>query len=191
MKRKTLALVLLSVAVLIFPIFFQTVGSPISFTANADSGTIRKVEFINLWSFESKSSVVTQPVVDNGLVYVTSGSSGGGPATLYCINASSGIQIWNSAGLFYPYAVANGYVYAGGSFWDASTSWTLQGLLSCQNAYDGTQVWNYSYGTSFATPMVVSDIVYVPGFNYTMSTGINIGSLFAFNVLTGEKIWQN
>lgn len=178
------------VVILLFPIFFQAVGTPKTLSASADSGTTRKVEFTQLWNFKSDWAVVRRPVFANGLIYVTSGSSGGGTTTLYCINASSGTQMWNSTGLFYPYTVANGYIYVGGTFWDASTSWTLQGVLSCLNAYDGTQVWNYSYGTSFVTPVVDGDIVYVPGFNYTMSTGINIGFIYAFNALTGVKIWN-
>lgn len=159
-------------------------------SARADSSIAQEARFTQLWSFEPDWPVVTQPIFVNGLVYVTSGSSYGGAATLYCINASSGTKIWNHKGLFHPYSVANDYVYVGGSFWDATTNWTLQGVISCLNANDGTQIWNYSHGTSFATPVVDENIVYVPGYNYTMSTGNNTGFIYAFNTLTGSKIWS-
>jgi outer membrane protein assembly factor BamB len=37
---------------------------------------------------------------------------------------------------------------------------------------------------------VDENIVYVPGYNYTMSTGNNTGFIYAFNTLTGSKIWS-
>ena len=191
MTKKSPSATLSFIVILLFPVFFQAVGTPQTLTANADPGTTRKVEFTQLWNFESDRSFVASPVFADGLVYVTSANSGSGTGTLYCINASSGTQIWNTTTLFQTFTVANGYVYLGGAVIpEPSTHLFLQGVVSCLNAYDGTEVWNYSYGTSFATPVVDGDIVYVPGFNYTLFADVSIGFIFAFDASTGAKKWD-
>ena len=43
----------------------------------------------------------------------------------------------------------------------------------------GTQVWNFSVGTSFTTPKVSEGIAYVGGHDYTPSTDVNVGFIYA------------
>lgn len=94
--------------------------------------------------------------------------------------------------MFQTSAFANGYVYIGGAVIPKpSTTLSLVGVVSCLDAEDGRQVWNYSYGTSLGAPVVEGGIAYVPGFNYTMFSDINIGFIFAFDASTGAKIWDS
>ena len=51
-------------------------------------------------------------------------------------------------------------------------------------------MWNYSAGTSFSTPVVSKGIAYAGGHSYTLSTGVDIGFVYAFNASTGEKLWS-
>ena len=120
---------------------------------------------IPLWEFNTSASSVYSPVVVKDLFYVTSANSDGGMATLYCLNASSGTQIWNSTGLIDTFAVANGCIYVCSSVAEPPVFLFSHGVISCLNAYNGDQVWSYSfattYGTSFSTPVVAGGVVYV------------------------------
>ena len=133
-----------------------------------------------LWSFKPAASQVHSPVMANGLVYGTSVNSASSVTTLYCIDPSTGTQIWNSTNLSDQFILANGYIYIGSSTETPQTPY-LQGVVSCLNANTGTQVWNYSYGTSFGEPLENNGIVYVGGQNF----------IFAFNALDGAKLWNN
>jgi outer membrane protein assembly factor BamB len=144
--------------------------------ADALAGTVTE-----LWNFTSSSEIVFSPVVADGFVYVKSGPSGGSYSILYCINASTGAQVWNKTGLFYRFAVANGYVYV---------SQGSPGAVFCLSASTGAQLWNYSYGTLAGTPVVKEGVVYVGGYNYTRSTGIDAGFICALDAETGRKLWS-
>ena len=133
-------------------------------SADALTGTVAE-----LWNFTSSSEIVFSPVVADGFIYVKSGPSGGVYSILYCINASNGIEVWNKTGSYYRFAIANGYIYLsqGGS----------PNAVSCLNATNGT-------------PIVEKGVVYVCGYNYTRSTGIDIGFIYALDAMTGRKIWS-
>lgn len=140
-----------------------------------------------LWVQPSNWSRVSFPVLADGLVYVSSGNSGTGTLGVLCLNASSGAQIWSHRSLLLTYTLANGHVYIGEANYDPDYS--LQGVVSCLNAATGTQVWNFSVGTSFTTPKVSEGIAYVGGHDYTPSTDVNVGFIYALNASTGEKLW--
>jgi outer membrane protein assembly factor BamB len=141
-----------------------------------------------LWTFRTAGYTVSSPIIAGDLLYVHSGYPGSATAILYCVNASSGTQVWNRTSLFEPFTVANGYLFVAGSTYEGPFALDLHGVVACLNAETGDQVWNYSYGFFFDTPIVNGDIVYVSGFNVT-STGGNVGFVFALNASTGEKIW--
>jgi outer membrane protein assembly factor BamB len=172
-------------SLLVSPIF-ETIQT---FGVNADSGTARKVEFTQLWNFTSSKSYAYSPVVADDFLYVTSTTSGGSEVKLCCLSLPSGTQVWNHTGLFDVFTVADGNVYVGSAVL-VPNSLALQGVVSCLNAYNGAQLWKYSHGTSFGKPVVNEGIVYVGGFNYTWSTDINIGFIYAFNAQTGTRIWN-
>ena len=134
-----------------------------------------------LWDFTPAYSEIISPVVQNGYIYFLSGNSASFPAALYCLDASTGSQVWNYTGYLNGFTVANGYIYVGQA---------LPGVISCLNAFTGVQLWNYSDGTSFTTPVVNDGIIYSGGYGYTISTGVNVGFIYAFNASTGAKLWS-
>jgi outer membrane protein assembly factor BamB len=140
-----------------------------------------------LWVFKPAYSIVSSPILANGLLYVTSGGSGSGTLALYCINSSTGAQVWNYTSLFVSFTVADDYVFLGGA--DYGSSYSLQGVFSCLDASTGRQLWNFSGGTSFSQPLVNNGVVYVCGYQYSFSSGANVGSILAFNASTGDKLW--
>jgi len=181
----SIAALAILLSLLVSPIFETTQ----TFAVNADSGTARKVEFTQLWNFTSSKNYAYSPVVAGDFLYATSTTCGGSEVKLYCLSLPSGTQVWNHSGLFNVFTVAGGNVYVGSAVL-ASTTFALQGVVSCLNAYNGAQLWNFSHGTSFGKPVVNEDIVYVGGFNYTLFADINIGFIYAFNALTGTRIWN-
>lgn len=140
-----------------------------------------------LWVHPSNWSIVSSPVLANGLVFVSSGNSGSGTLGLLCLNASTGAEVWSHSGLFSTFTVTNGYIYVGEASY--GPSYHLQGVVSCLDASTGAQLWNFSVGTSFTTPKVSGGVVYVGGFDYTLSTDVNVGFIYALNASTGEKLW--
>ena len=139
------------------------------------------VSVTKLWDFTPAQSEIISSVTANGNIYFTSGNSGAPPATLYCLDASTGAQIWNQTGILNGFTVANRYVYVDEG---------LPGAVACLNAYTGVQLWNYSFGTDFGTPTVDGGIVYVGGQSYTLSTDADVGCVYAFNALTGAVVWN-
>jgi outer membrane protein assembly factor BamB len=122
--------------------------------------------------------------VENGFVYTTSGNFGGSPITLFCINASTGTQVWSTTGQFLTFAVANDYVYITQAISPNLPATALpffNGAISCLNASTGVQMWYNSYGSELSTPVVGEGTVYVNGANF----------ILALNALTGPQIWNN
>ena len=135
------------------------------------------VKVTQLWQFDSLGDYdypsISSPVVAYGYVYFTSQGSG----ALYCLDSSTGTQIWNvsAAGSF---TVANGYIY------DA-----VGGDVLCLSALSGVQLWNFSHAVAFGVPNVVGGVVYVGGLNSTLSPN-DVGCIYALNASTGTKIWD-
>lgn len=162
------------------------VPSPTPFpTPSATPNPLASVS--QLWVFKPAYSIVSSPILSNGLLYIASGNSGTGTLALYCINPSTGAQVWNCTSFFASFTVSGGYVFLGGAAYGASYS--LQGVVSCLDATTGLQLWNFSGGTSFSQPLVSNGVVYVGGYEYSLSSGVNVGSIFAFNASTGNNLW--
>ena len=170
---------------IIFSVSFFVFSS--SSTANSSLSITPVVKALStttptlLWNVTTNQDAVFSPVVANGLVYVTSENKFGSPITLFCVNASTGTQIWNITGQFLTFTIANGYVYIGQAIeqFPSAPNPILQGAISCLNAYDGFPVWNNTYGTQLGTPIVGGNIVYVAGTNVTLG----------LNALTGAQMW--
>ena len=106
----------------------------------------------------------SSPAVADGRVYVGSGDD-----KVYCLDASTGTQVWNyTTGNIVDSspAVADGRVYVG----------SYDGRVYCLDASTGAQVWNYTTGNYvFSSPAVADGVLFV---------GSGDGSVYAFgNVL--------
>jgi len=102
---------------------------------------------------------VSDPAVAYGKVYV-----GSSDFLVYCLDASSGNQIWNyttEAGVYSSPAVAGGCVLAG----------SYDGNVYCLNATSGSEIWSYPAGVfspvnaagSAGSPAVAGGVIYVVG----------------------------
>jgi eukaryotic-like serine/threonine-protein kinase len=104
-------------------------------------------------------NAVSDPAVAYGKVYV-----GSSDFLVYCLDASSGNQIWNyttEAGVYSSPAVAGGCVLAG----------SYDGNVYCLNATSGSEIWSYPAGVfspvnaggSAGSPAVAGGVIYVVG----------------------------
>jgi hypothetical protein len=115
LKRYSMPIAAVLTATLIFSVSFFVFSSslisnptvPIMSLVNMPASTTPTL----LWNFTANQDTVFSPVVANGLVYATSENKFGSPVTLFCINASTGAQVWNTTGTSLNFAVANDYVY--------------------------------------------------------------------------------
>jgi outer membrane protein assembly factor BamB len=123
------------------------------------------------WTYTTGGALgMSSPAVVDGMVYI-----GSGDYNVYCLNASTGTQIWNyttGSRLLSSPAVAGGMVYIGS--WDCN--------VYCLNASTGTQIWNYTTGNGiFSSPAVVDGMVYIGSLD---------GNVYCLNASTGTQVWN-
>lgn len=109
-----------------------------------------------LWTFTNGNPVSSSPAVVEGRLYFSITDETQGNATLFCLNASTGIQIWNSTveGYLYSPTVVGDRVYLGGGI----PGWYK---MFCFDAMTGTLLWDYeNWGLSPAAPAVAYGGVY-------------------------------
>lgn len=157
-------------------------------TADSPKATI-------LWQSSMWESQISSPIISNGLLYATSGYSGGSQKTLSCFNASTGNEIWNYTGHSIGFCVADGRVYVGEAMGVPPVFLFWRGIISCLDASSGARLWSRSYeshfySTGLGTPIVNGGIVYFSGYGYDASTQTPLGSVQALNALTGAEIWS-
>jgi outer membrane protein assembly factor BamB len=133
------------------------------------------------WNYTLESDATYSPnipLVVDGRIYVSSNDY-----KLYCIDGSTGKEVWNFPTAFeksYCPAVIDGRVYVGsGEFFRGSIN---QGCLYCLDASSGSQIWNYSIGDDLNSP-----VNFWEGKVYVISRN---GSVHCFEAQTGEKIWN-
>ncbi len=108
-----------------------------------------------IWTYTTGSIVLSSPAVADGKVYVGSHDN-----NVYCLNASTGVHIWNyatgnSVSTSSP-AVADGKVYVGSYDYN----------VYCLNASTGAYIWSYTTGSHVSSsPAVADGKVYVGSFD--------------------------
>jgi len=148
-------------------------------------------------------------VVDDKLYF---GCSAGDKEGFYCLNATTGEEIWVFDTL-HPYsgctpAIVNGKVYIGNGWflyclnadtgaeiWNSSDKcdwaspvvfngkvYTNFNQLYCLDADNGNQLWAYPIGSYYSTPAVAYGHVYLP---------TDAGIVYALDVDTGDLIWSS
>jgi len=140
-----------------------------------------------LWQSGEKTSggIQAGPIVSDGRVYISTwwssgmGVKGNGTDALYCLNESTGEEIWNNTDVYgaSTAAIANGKLFVG----------TQRGNVTCINATSGELEWSKKieenpswYGVT-SSPLVVDDEVYVLSFSD--------GTLHAFS-FDGTELWN-
>ncbi len=134
-----------------------------------------------IWTFDTRSEVVAEPILDNGIIYFLSGSQ-----SVFALDASTGKQLWTYnrqdtsnlmtiRGGSKP-AISGGNLYVGFS----------DGSLVSFNAKTGTQQWEIALNknTRFkdidASPVVDGDFLYINSYDDKM---------YCVSKSKGEIIW--
>ena len=129
-----------------------------------------------LWSFPTIGSVYTTPSVVDGFVYANSYFDQSSRGGVFCINASTGEQVWNyttngtTEGRVFSSMVADGRIYFN----------VQSGYLYCFDAHTGAKLWNLSNAGFGNSPTLVN------GKAYVTSTD---GNVYALDASTGAKLW--
>jgi len=123
-----------------------------------------------LWNFTVNSTIISSPVIANGIVYFVTINK------LYAVAVVNGKEVWNISinGTISTPALAFGKLYVG----------TKDGKLLCLNATDGEVIWEFqANGPISSSPAVADNVVY-------FATNVKNGTIYALNATTGELIWK-
>ncbi|MBN1280363.1 MAG: PQQ-binding-like beta-propeller repeat protein [Candidatus Thermoplasmatota archaeon] len=120
------------------------------------------------WIYPTQGQIRSSPTVVNGRVYI-------GSSRMFCLDADTGVVLWDRLPEFLYSSPAVGYdrVFCG------STS-----QLYCLNATTGWLLWQSSLGAGdtwvWSSPAVADEKVYVGGRD---------GYIYCFDVWTGDTLW--
>lgn len=145
------------------------------YAINLDTGDI-------IWVFDTKSELVSEPLIEDGVLYFISGSQ-----SLYALDASTGRQIWNHnrqdtssvltiRGGSKP-LIVNTIIYVGFS----------DGSLVALNVKTGTELWeitlnrNSKFRDIDATPVIDGDYLYINSYD---------DKIYCISKNKGEIIWS-
>ena len=151
----------------------------------ANNGRMYSVNLQNgeiVWSFDSKSELVSEPLLNEGVLYFVSGSQ-----ALYALDAATGKQLWIHSrqdttssmtirGGSKP-SIANDVLYVGFS----------DGALVALNAKTGTEQWeitlnrNSKFKDIDASPVIDGDFIYVNSFD---------DKVYCLSREKGEIVWN-
>jgi outer membrane protein assembly factor BamB len=147
---------------------------------NADNGDI-------IWSVDMSHLGYDQssktPAIVDGKVYVNFGNMEEGNASVFCFDAETGDELWNSSISRAEYgspAVVDGRVFANGFNRSA-----IDGVLFCFNSTSGDLIWKSEYGGAdnaigWSSPAICNNKVYVLSFR----------SLLCFDLESGDLLWR-
>lgn len=146
-----------------------------------------------LWSFPLNEYWFVSPVVNNGKVYASGwilGENYTRMCRLYCLNAETGVEIFNSSlGFGEPIdaaAIYNNLVYV--FVWDEDAGETY---LYCIDALNGTYYWSKNLLGNYlgSSPVIYNDKVYVTS-NFYDGNKTLACYIWCLNALTGSVIWD-
>jgi outer membrane protein assembly factor BamB len=152
---------------------------------SATSGSVTE-----LWSFRPACPEIRQSTLKDGRLYFLTTYREALPMALYCLDASTGRQIWNNTAdsdncrYIQTYMAADGRIYIGG---------TLPGIVTCLEAATGAFLWNYSSGgTGIGSLTVSNGVLYAGGDNYAYASSgsRDNGIIVALNASTGDALWS-
>lgn len=151
----------------------------------SNNGKMYSIDMTNgeiVWFFDSKSELVSEPLLDEGVLYFISGSQ-----SLYALDASNGKQLWihnrqdttntiTVRGGAKP-SISKGIVYVGFS----------DGALVALNSRTGTEQWEITLNrnTKFkdidASPVIDGDFIYINSYD---------DKVYCLSKEKGEVIWH-
>jgi outer membrane protein assembly factor BamB len=175
--RKTITLLLVLVLVVSSSVTFLPV-----YVASSNNTHVVATQ---LWNFTTQLSKLPVPlVVADGFLYAVSYYSGGTLHYMYCLNASTGDQIWSFSdegnNTRYTPIVSDGRVYIG----------TLFNGVYCLDASTGVKLWHFKGGSSSGWPVVAGNYAYVGCDNYSTLTNSSDGFVYCLDASTGKEVWN-
>ena len=147
---------------------------------------------LQLWSYQTGSSVLSSPVVVNGTVYVGSSDN-----YLYALNAKSGKQLWRynaATGTATAVDVGTAVVVNGVVYGHASDDVNHSYLFALNAANNGAQVWRSQINNQiFSNLQVGNGEVYIASSAITQQGGPSTTDsyAYAFNAKDGTQTWRS
>jgi len=127
-----------------------------------------------IWSYDTGDSAGSAaPAVADGVLYISSSSSGN---NIFALNATNGSLIWDyNIGQFAQAspAIADGLVYVASRYYD--------GYFYALNITDGSQIWSYHSGNVWSSSAIAGGVVYFGSEDY---------NFHALNATDGSSIWS-
>jgi len=124
-----------------------------------------------IWEYQAETGIWSSAAVADGRVFF--GDEGG---DVYCLNTTSGSQIWRHIGS--SSAVCSSPVVVGGVVYLTSEN----GYLYALNETSGSEIWNFPLGTyADSSPSVVDGVVYATSWQHI---------IYAVNATDGSEIWN-
>lgn len=151
---------------------------------------LNTVNGADLWYFYTGGYDISSPAVYDGRVYISSVYEYDYIGKIYCLDAATGDEIWNSS-LYSPFSspnVVDDKLYVSAIEIDGED---FIGKIFCLNALDGSEIWNYTIGIGeylfLSTPAVAYGNIYFITENETEVPGY----IYCLDADTGEKNWQS
>ncbi len=152
----------------------------------SNNGKVYSIDLVNgqiLWTFDTKSEVVAEPLLEDAVLYFISGNQ-----SIFALDATNGKQLWtysrqDTANLMTirggaKPALSQGFLYAGFS----------DGSVVALNAKTGTQQWeitlnrNSRFKDIDASPLIEGDYIYINSYD---------DHLYCLAKNKGEIIWKS
>ncbi|MCK5627983.1 PQQ-binding-like beta-propeller repeat protein, partial [Candidatus Bathyarchaeota archaeon] len=156
---------------------------------NADTG-------IQLWNYTADANVHPQSVARNGKLWFADQVSGP-MANVYCLNATTGEEIWKEPILVHgetgKSGVTNGVSYSEELDMLFVPSW--DGFMYAVNATTGDLIWEFqtqAYGAQTG-PTIANGKLYlgsIGGGSYYTGQGYPNATIYCLDALTGQPIWN-
>jgi len=136
-----------------------------------------------LWHHKISPGASAAPLVNDGIIYITTSVSDVGPGSLYVLRVSDGKELWHYtiSDAVGNLLVANGITYV--TSYDVVSQ---NGSLVALQASDGTQLWHETArGFSYNAPVVDNQVVYV-----SASADNGSGTVYALRADNGAQLWH-
>jgi len=155
-----------------------TVANNIAYagTSNQDVYALRANNGSLLWHARVEGSVQELPLIEHGIVYISSLVGQGGPAYLSALRTSDGILLWRyrSNSYIYQPVVGNNQLYIGEQ---------KDGITALQ-VNNGKTVWHVT-GATNQSPSLFNNTLYASISSFTQADGV-----YALRTKDGSVLWN-
>jgi outer membrane protein assembly factor BamB len=158
----------------------MTIADDVAYVGTADE-RIYALRISNgslLWRFEVEGEVSRQPLVANGVVYISSLAGQNGPSHIYALRTGDGRLLWQYS--------SNSFSYISLSTTDSNVAYVSsgEGISAFKN---GSLLWRVAIsGFDSGVPQIVNGVVYASSFLENGS-----GEVYALRATDGTVLWHN